>query len=281
MRNSHTLVAVAVGWNGYLQDRPSGRSRSRNDGQNRSRQWDSRWSISTTGGWTRDPAGPEATINSRRRSASGSGCSSVRPPRDADRRRQGSRRRMVARTQSGGRGRICDRGAVGSLRSDYRGKSILGDSRRGSGGVCRVRAALRGNGKNRSRIGVGRQRSTVVTTADTRATNRPEGAENTSITSRGLCAHKSPKSEEARRSPPKTALSRRGTSSPISTPGTGEEQARSPQARMRENTPILHEGETATCTAVVVCGRLWQTVQKIVFFRWKCLCDTPVCSRTG
>ena len=32
---------------------------------------------------------------------------------------------------------------------------MLGDSRRGSGSFCRARAALRGNGKNRSESGVG------------------------------------------------------------------------------------------------------------------------------
>ena len=57
---------------------------------------------------------------------------------------------------------------------------MLGDSRRGSEGFCSVRAALGGR-KNRSERGAGgskncppaERRPTVVTEAETRATNLP------------------------------------------------------------------------------------------------------------
>ena len=79
----------------------------------------------------------------------------VRPSEDATRRRQGNRMRRVARRRRGERGRISNPGEIGSLCSARRGRSMLGNSRRGSGGFCRARASLRGSGKNRREIGVG------------------------------------------------------------------------------------------------------------------------------
>ena len=55
----------------------------------------------------------------------------------------------------GGRGRISDLGRVGSLWGARRGRSMLGDTRRCSGGFCRARAAAGGYGKNRSESIVG------------------------------------------------------------------------------------------------------------------------------
>ena len=81
------------------------------------------------------------------------------------------------------------------------------------------------------------RRSTVATEADTRATNLPEGAEGSSILIRGLCVRKSRKSEGVKGSPPKTALSLRGTSRPRPTPGVCEERVRNSQARMRKKPP--------------------------------------------
>ena len=63
---------------------------------------------------------------------------------------------------------------------------MSGNSRHGSGGFCRVRASPRQHGETRSKIDVGRQRSTVVTATDTRVT-KPERS---SILIRGLCAQK-------------------------------------------------------------------------------------------
>ena len=168
-RSSHRLGAVAAGRNGYRQGRRSCRSRGRNDGQRRSWPWDPRRGVSTPCRWTRGPAGPETIINSKWRSASGSGCSSARPSDDAAQRRQGCRRCRVARRRNAGRDQISGRGGIDSLR-----RSTLGDSRRGSGVFCRARAALRGHGKNRIARGVGGRkvgprpglRSTVVTAAD-------------------------------------------------------------------------------------------------------------------
>ena len=77
------------------------------------------------------------------------------------------------------------------------------------------------------------QRSTVATDAETRATNLPEGAERSSILIRGPCVRKPQKSAEVEGSPPKTALSVRGTSPPTPTPGIGEEGVFSRQALMR------------------------------------------------
>ena len=72
--------------------------------------------------------------------------------------------------------------------------------------------SLSAAGKVRPRPG---QRLTVATDAEPRATNLPEGAERSSILLRGPCVRKSQKSVEVKGSPPKTALSVRGTS-PVS-----------------------------------------------------------------
>ena len=85
-----------------------------------------------------------------------------------------------------------------------------------------------GNARPRSR-----QRSTVATDAETRATNLLEGIESSSILIRGPCVRKSQKSAEVNGSPPKTALSVRGTSPLKPTPGIGEGGVFSPQDRMR------------------------------------------------
>ena len=113
-RSSHRLGAVAAGRNGYRQGRRSCRSRGRNDGQRRSWPWDPRRGVSTPCRWTRGPAGPETIINSKWRSASGSGCSSARPSDDAAQRRQGCRRCRVARRRNAGRDQISGRGGIDS-----------------------------------------------------------------------------------------------------------------------------------------------------------------------
>ena len=102
-----------TGW--VPSGRRGGRSRGRGDGQRWSRPWDSRRGGSTSSGWTRGPAGPEAIINSRWLGASGGGCSSTRPSGKATRRRQGNRRCWVALWRRGGRGWIGVLGGVGSL----------------------------------------------------------------------------------------------------------------------------------------------------------------------
>ena len=75
----------------------------------------------------------------------------------------------------------------------------MGDGRRGSRGFCGARADLGGYGEDRSEslsaAGEVRPRpgprSTVVTDAETRATNHPEGVERSSILIRGPCVRKS------------------------------------------------------------------------------------------
>ena len=90
--------------------------------------------------------------------------------------------------------------------------------------------SLSAAGKARPRPG---QRSTVVTDAETRATNLPEGAERSSILIRGPCVRKSQELAEVKGSPPETTLSVRGTCPPKPTPGISEEGVFSPQARKR------------------------------------------------
>ena len=72
------------------------------------------------------------------------------------------------------------------------------------------------------------RRSTVAREADIRATCLSKGAERLPIFTSGPCARKSQNSEEVKGSPPKMALSVRGTSPPEPTPGVGEERVRSP-----------------------------------------------------
>ena len=90
--------------------------------------------------------------------------------------------------------------------------------------------ALLAAGKTRPRPG---QRSTVVTNAETRATKLPEGAERSPILIRGPCVQKTGKSAKMKGSPPKAALSVRGSSPPKPTPGIGEEGVLNLQAFMR------------------------------------------------
>ena len=88
------------------------------------------------------------------------------------------------------------------------GRSMLGDSRRGSGDFCRACTALRRHGKNRSESDVdGRKndpqpgRQSIVTAADTRTMNIPEGAERSPVLIRCPRARKPQKNEEAKWSP--------------------------------------------------------------------------------
>ena len=78
------------------------------------------------------------------------------------------------------------------------------------------------------------RRSTMVTAAVIRATNRPEGAESSSILIRGPCArnHENPKRRKGVHPKPR---SRGGAPKP--TPRIGEERVRSTQARMRKIPP--------------------------------------------
>ena len=82
----------------------------------------------------------------------------------------------------------------------------------------------------------GRQ-SSVVTAAVTRVTNHPEKAERSSTLIRDPCVRKSRKSDEAKGSPPNTALSGKVTSPLKPIPGIGEARVRSPQARTRKIPP--------------------------------------------
>ena len=107
------------------------------------------------------------------------------------------------------------------------------------------------------------RRSTVATEAYIRATNLPGGAERSSILVRGLCVRKSRKSEEAKGSPPKTALSVRGTSPPKPNPGDRGRASTKPAGSEEEDTPVFDGGETARPTAVVFCGGLWQAGEAI------------------
>ena len=124
---------------------------------------------------------------------------------------------------------------------------MLGDSRRGSGGFCRARVALREHGKKRSEIGVGgRKRLSAAGTG----INGGDGGRYTSDEPprrkrEVVNPHQWPvrtkiaqKSKEAKGSPPTTAFSRRGTSQPKPTPGVGEERIRSTQTRMRKIPPL-------------------------------------------
>ena len=119
---------------------------------------------------------------------------------------------------------------------------MLGDTRRGSGGFCRARAALRGYGKNRSKGSVGGRKNfstagTAIVGGDGCSYTSDEPSRwsrNASILIRGPCARKSRTAEEAKGSPRKTTLSGWGTSPLKPIPGIGEERVRSPLARMRK-----------------------------------------------
>ena len=120
--------------------------------------------------------------------------------------------------------------------------NMLSDTRYGSGGFCRARAAPGGYGRNRSESSVGGSKfyprpgrqSPVVTAAVTRATNHPEGAERSPILIRGPSVRKLQKSEAVKGSPPKTTFLGWGTSLLKPTPGIGGAPVRSPQPRMRK-----------------------------------------------
>ena len=131
------------------------------------------------------PRGSEAIINSRWLGASSGGCFSDRVSGNAARRRQGSRRCRVTLWRRHGCGRLSDLDGVGSLCCARRGRNILGNNRRGSGGIGRTvppqegtakpeAKAVSAAGKNSPRPG---RQSSVVTAAVTGATNLLEGAE--------------------------------------------------------------------------------------------------------
>ena len=157
----------------------------------------SRRGVSPPGKWSRGPAGPKAIVDIGRCSTSCCCCRPACPGRDAvpRRRRRGHRR---ARRGRGGRGLARGLNRITPLSRTPR-RSRLGDGRRGSRGFCGARADLGGYGEDRSESlsAAGKvhprpgQRSTVVTDAETRATNLPEGAERSSILICGPCARKS------------------------------------------------------------------------------------------
>ena len=119
------------------------------------------------------------------------------------------------------------------------GRSRLGDSRRGSRGLCGTRAYLGEYGKTRRETVVGCKQSppaagTAIDSGD-RCRNTSElreGAARSPILIRGPCGRNSQNSAEVKGSPPKTAFSVRGTSPPKPTPRIDEEGAFSPQALM-------------------------------------------------
>ena len=217
----------------------------RNDGQRRSRPWDSRRGVSTPCGWRKGPAGSQTMINSWRRSARGIGCSPAPPSGGATRRRQGNWRSRVTRQRSGGRGWISDRGGMSSLPGVRRGRSMLGDSRRGSGGFYRDRASLGGHGENRSESGVdGRNKISAAGTGidggdGGRYTSDEAPRKSAEVVNphKWPCARKSRKSEEGKGSPSETTLSGRGISPSKPTPGVRGERMRSTQARMSKIPP--------------------------------------------
>ena len=160
----------------------------------------------------RGPAGPETIISSRRRSARGSAV----------------RRCVRVKMRPEGGKAVGDTGSPGGKGADAVGLVIAVELARcevlvGEGacwatavaaagapaepappseGTAKIRAkAVLAAGKIAPRPG---RRSTVVTAADTRATNPPEGAGRSTILIRGPCARKSPKSEEAKGAHPKS-----------------------------------------------------------------------------
>ena len=123
---------------------------------------------------------------------------------------------------------------------------MLGDTRRGSGGFCPARAAPGGYGKNRNESSVGSRNK--ISTAGTAIVGDDGGSYTSDESPRRrrkvvnlhtwpVCANNSGTSEEAKGSPPKTALSGRGTSPLEPTPGIGDARVRSPEARMRKIPP--------------------------------------------
>ena len=107
------------------------------------------------------------------------------------------------------------------------------------------------------------RRSTVITEADTRSTNLPEGEERPSVFIRGPFARNSETSGERKRAPPRIAPSGRGTSPPKPTPGVGEERVRSSPPWMRK-IPLPWTGvRLLDPLRSVFRSGLWRTGQKI------------------
>ena len=109
-------------------------------------------------------------------------------------------------------------------------------------------------GQNGARL---RRSSSIPTKEETRATNLPVGAERSSFLIRGPCARESLKSVEVRGSPPKTALSGRGTNPPKPMPGTDVEGVSRPQALTRRMTSLstgVRRLEPLRSCSVAGCG---------------------------
>ena len=181
-RSSHRLCAVAIGRYWHRRDRRGGMSRGRGGGRTRPRPWDPRRGVNPPGRWSRGPAEPKATVESRGCSTSCCCCTPASPCGDTVRRRLHRRGRRRSSRGRGGRGRP----VASTLSVPY---VRLGE---GVGWATAVAAAgasaepvptpvgttkseaksLSAAGKARPRPG---QRSTMATDAETRATNLPEG----------------------------------------------------------------------------------------------------------
>ena len=104
----------------------------------------------------------------------------------------------------------------------------------------------------------GRQ-SSVVTAAVARTTNLPKKARGSSILKRGPCVGKSPRIRRGERE--HTQNSALGVGYPPIQTNTGGLRGpdAKPAAPNEEDTAIFHGHEAANSSAVVFCGRLWQT----------------------
>ena len=93
------------------------------------------------------------------------------------------------------------------------------------------------------------------------ATNLLQETERLSILIHGPCSRKLQTSQEAKGSPPKTALSGRGTSPPYRLNRGWRGRSPKPADPDEEYTAIIHGGEVSRSTAVMFRDSLWQAGQ--------------------
>ena len=151
---------------------------------------------------------------------------------------------------------------------------MLGDSRRGSGGFCRARAALRGHGKKRSESGVGGRKTK---SAARTAVDGGDGGRYTSdesprrnrevVNSRAWPVRaKIAKIRRGEREPTKNSVLGAGHQLTQAITGGRSRTSANPAGPDEGDTAITHRGEDARSTPVVFRGRLWQTGHEIGIF---------------
>ena len=148
-----------------------------------------------------------------------------------------------------------------------------GDTRRGSGGFFRARAALRGYGKNRSENSAGgRKHFSTAGTAIVDGDGGSYTSDESLIRSREVvnphtwpvCA-KIAKIRKGEREPTQNSALVVGYQPTHANTGDRRGTGAKPAGPDEEDTAICHRDEPARSSPVVFRGRLWQTGQEIIF----------------